>query len=43
MKDEKCDPEGGFTCFSDVEFYNGKVCRFTHSYGDGPLSWIEEV
>jgi hypothetical protein len=34
------DPEEGFSVFSQVELYNGKVARFTHSDGDGPMAWI---
>jgi hypothetical protein len=37
------DPESGFSVFSDVEIYNGKVARFTHCNGDGPMGWIEKV
>lgn len=35
------NPQGGFECFSDVQFYNGKVSKFTHRDGDGPVAWIE--
>lgn len=36
------DPKG-FKCITNVKMIDGKVAKFTHCNGDGPVGWVEEI
>ena len=35
------DPIGGYSCYTEVSMYNGKVCSFIHCDGEGPVARID--
>lgn len=47
IKDDKpYDPghgDKGFKYITGVKMVDGKVARFTHCDGEGPVGWIEEI